>query len=73
MLAYLPPVAQRVIGEHEGDHRLHHRRAANADTGVVAALRHDVGCFAVARDSGHRRQDRTRRLERDAQAHRLAG
>src|SRR3546814_10053875 len=66
MSAALRPVQQFMVGEDERHHRFDHRRATDADTGVVAALGDDVGRLArlVHRRNGG--QDRTRRLERDA-------
>ena len=64
---------QRLIGEHQRDHRLHHRHPADADARVVPAARHDLARLAVAGDRFHRGEDRAGRLERDAQAQRLAG
>ena len=58
ILSALPPVQQLVVGQHERNHRLDHRRAANSDAGVVTS-------FANA--------DTRRRLEGDANDDRLAG
>ena len=43
-LPTLSPVQQLVIRQHQRHHRFDHRRAANADAGVVAAL----GAVSVA-------------------------
>src|SRR5258708_4120985 len=40
-------VAQQMVREDHGDHRLAHGRRADADAGVVAALGRDLGVVAV--------------------------
>src|SRR3990167_3921496 len=73
MSAVLRAVEQFMVGEDKRHHRLDHRRAANADTRIVAALGHDIGRLARLVHRRHRGQDRTGRLERDAHDHRLPG
>src|SRR5215467_4907998 len=69
----LAAVAQEVIGEHAGHHRLANRNRANADAGIVTALGHDLGFVADAIDSAPRGEDRGRGLDRKARDDWLAG
>jgi hypothetical protein len=69
-VAALRAVAQRVIHEHERDHRFGDRRGADADAGIVAAFGDDFG--RRLRDSRcGRESDARRRLERDRRDDRL--
>src|SRR5438128_440230 len=65
-LAHLAAVAQQVVGQHASHHGLAYRHGADADTGIVAALGHDLGLAALAVDGAARREDRGRRLHRKA-------
>src|SRR3546814_2965459 len=66
MSAVLRAVEQFMVGEDERHHRLDHRRAADAHTRIVAALGDDVGRLARLVHRGNGSQNRTGRLERDA-------
>jgi len=55
-----------VVGEDAGHHRLADRHAADADAGVVTAVRLDLDFIALGIDRAHRLQDRTGRLDREA-------
>ncbi len=64
MFAAERAVAQQMVGEHAGDHRLADRHRADADAGVVAAVGRDFDLVAVDIDRAHRGQDRAGRLDR---------
>ncbi|ABA48712.1 hypothetical protein BURPS1710b_1866 [Burkholderia pseudomallei 1710b] len=64
-VAALRAVPQRVIDQHEREHRFGDRRRANPDARVVAAERLDDGGFARPRDRAARRANARRRLDRD--------
>src|SRR5829696_2840319 len=59
-------VAQQVVGQDARRHRFADRHAADADAGVVAAVRLDLDLVAVGVDRAHRLQDRAGRLDREA-------
>src|SRR5450631_4878975 len=52
---HLPPMPQKMIGQHAGHHGLADRHRADSHTGVVAALCQDVGVGALAIDGAARR------------------
>jgi hypothetical protein len=54
----LGAVQQLLVGQDQRHHRLDHRRGADADAGIVAALGADLGRLAVAVDRLDRGQDR---------------
>src|SRR3569623_1978859 len=58
LLPALRTVEQFLVGEHQRDHRLDHRHAADADAGVVAALGRNFGRVPFARDRLNWGQDR---------------
>src|SRR4051812_5256935 len=62
MLADLTAMAEEMIRQHAGHHRLADRHRADADAGVMAAFGHDVGIGAVAVHGAARRQDRRGRF-----------
>src|SRR5207302_1634852 len=66
-------MAQRVIHQHAGEHRLRDRRRADAHAGVVAAGGLYRGRFALAVDRAAWQADARGRLERDAHQDLLAG
>ena len=66
-------MAQEVVGDHAGDHRLADRHRADADARVVAALGRDLGLVAVAIHGLARREDRRGRLDGETRDDRLAG
>src|SRR6516162_4320333 len=47
VLTALPAVAQQVVREHDGHHRLTDRHGTDADTGVMTALGRDLRVFAA--------------------------
>src|SRR6266849_6684037 len=55
--AALRAVAQQMIGQHAGHHRLGHWRRPDADAGIVAALGPQFDLVAEAVDAAHRRED----------------
>src|SRR5262245_27820293 len=59
-------MAQQMVGQHAGDHCLGHRRGADADAGIVAALGAQFDLVAEAVDAAHRRQDRAGGLDHHA-------
>ena len=70
--AGLAAVAQEVVGQHAGHHRLADRHGADADAGIVAALGDDLGVLVGGRHRLARRQDRRGRLDREAHDDRIA-
>ena len=66
-------MAQEVIGEHAGHHRLANRHGADADAGIVAPFGDDLGVVSVAINRATRRQDRGGRLHGEAHDDGLAG
>ena len=66
-------MAQQVIGQDTGHHRLAHRNAPNSDTGIVTALCGDLRVFSLPGDGSARRQDRTGGLYGKANHHVLTG
>jgi hypothetical protein len=56
--AGLAAMAEVVIGEHDGHHRLADRHGADADARIVAALGRDLGFVAGGIDGAARREDR---------------
>ncbi len=67
-LPALGPVAQQVVGEHTGHHRLADGHGADADAGVVAALGRDFGVTAGGIDRALRLQDGAGRLDAEGRA-----
>ena len=61
----LRAMAQRVVDQHQREHRLGDRRRANADARIVAAVRVDDHRLAVDVDRMAVEADRRRRLDRD--------
>ena len=66
-------MAQQMVGQHAGHHRLAHRHRADADAGVVAALGGDFDLVAEAVDGWRGREDRAGRLDGEPRHDRLAG
>src|ERR671913_307896 len=64
--AALRAMAQQVIGQHHGHHRLGDGRGADADAGIVTALGAQLDLVAEAVDAAHVVQDRTGRLHDQA-------
>ena len=50
MLADLPAMTQKMIGQHASNHGLAHRYRTDADARIVTALGEDVGFRAIAID-----------------------
>src|SRR3954447_22893095 len=71
--ADLAAMAQIVVGEDAGDHRLADRHGADADAGVVATLGLDFRRLVRAGHRGARAEDRGGRLDREAADDRLTG
>ena len=69
----LRAMAQRVVHQHERQHRLGDRRRADADAGIVAAVRVDDHRIARLVDRAAIEADRRRRLHRDRDDDVLAG
>src|SRR5262249_41132613 len=63
--AGLTAVAQEGVGEHQRQHRFHHRSAADADAGVVTSGGADVDLGAGLIERAARGQDRRGGLEGD--------
>src|ERR1700730_18458730 len=59
-------MAQEMIGEDAGHHRLADRDGADGDAGLVPAMGFDLDLIASDIDGAHRMQDRARRLDREA-------
>ena len=57
-LAGLAAVAEVMIGEHDGHHRLADRHGADADARIVTALGRDFGLVACGVDGAARGEDR---------------
>ncbi len=57
-LTHLGAVAQKVIGQDAGHHRLTDRDGADADAGIVTAFGRNLVVLSVARDGPARGQDR---------------
>src|SRR6267378_8533098 len=66
-------MAQEMIGEDAGHHRLADRDGADADARVVPAMGFDLDLIAIDIDGAHGMQDRARRLDREAGNDVLAG
>src|SRR5205085_7164104 len=66
-------IAQEVIGEHNGHHRLADRHGTDADAGIVAAMRLDLDLMTLAVDRAHRLRDRAGRLDGEAHDNLLPG
>src|ERR1700710_120440 len=64
--AALRAIAQQMVGQHAGHHRLGHRRAAQADAGIVPALGADLDLVAEAVDALHFGQDRAGGVDGEA-------
>src|SRR6266508_4724835 len=73
ILAHLPALAQIMIGDHAGNHRLADRHRADADARIVASLGDDLGLAPVAVDGAARRENRGSGLDREARDDRLPG
>jgi len=65
-VAALRAMAQRVVHQHAGEHRLGDRRRANAHAGVVAAVVFTVVGSPLRFDRAARNADAGSGLERDA-------
>src|SRR5215469_10993608 len=66
-------MAQKVISEDAGHHRLAYRNGADSDARVVPTLGFDLDFVAIDIDGAHRMQDRAGRLHRKARDDVLAG
>src|SRR5438105_12484826 len=66
-------IAQQVIGEHNGHHRLADRYGTDADAGIVSAMRLDLDLVTLAVDRAHRLRDRAGRLNGEAHDNLLPG
>ena len=69
----LPPMKQLMVCQHQRDHRLDYRDAADSDTWVMAALCHRFGLTTQSIDARNRDTDRAGRLERRSNHNRLSG
>src|SRR5947209_8889208 len=58
-------IAEEMVGEDAGHHGFAHRDGADADAGVVPAMRLDLDLVQFRVDRAHRLEDRAGRLDRE--------